>query len=100
MGKTASEKIGILKITEERCRKVRSDVGSAHYRPKYGGMGVRQYDLAGNYECEYGDLQDAVERNGVRGTYQGILACCEGRIRKHHGKVFRWASSVDLSNDI
>lgn len=81
-------------------RKERSDKGGVHGRPRHGGKCVEQYNLAGVFECVYDDLQDAVKRNKVGATYQGILACCEKRIRKHHGKVFRWSSSVDLSNDI
>lgn len=79
-------------------RKERCDKGGSHERPTHGGKRVEQYDLAGGFECEYASLQDAVARNKVNATYQGILACCERRIRKHHGKVFRWASS-DASSD-
>lgn len=76
-------------------RKERCDKGRAHARPTHGGKGVEQYNLAGLLECAYDSLQDAVRRNKVGATYQGILACCEKRIRKHHGKVFRWASETE-----
>lgn len=84
-------------------RKERSDKGKRHSASTHGGKPVIQCNLAGMQEREYDCLMDAVDYNEVGATYQGILYCCEGSIRKHKGKVWKWKeehSTIDLSDDI
>lgn len=70
--------------------KTRKDKGQSHDRWEHGGKHVLMYNLAGTFEEEFDDLQDAVARNNVGATYQGILACCQKTIRKHKKKIWRW----------
>lgn len=75
-------------VDASMARKKRSDVGKSH-RTRVHTFRVGQYDFAGHLEAEYESLRDAAERNDVGGTYQGILACCERRIKKHAGRIWR-----------
>lgn len=83
-------------------RKQRNDKGKRHTASTHGEKPVQQCNLAGHVEHEYDCLMDAVDYNDVNATYQGILYCCEGKIRKHKGKVWRWkqqdTSTEDLSD--
>ena len=95
--------LGEDEVREIRSRKRRSDAGGNHRQYKHEGVRVGQYDLAGRLEREYESLVDAAERNTVGATYQGIYACCNGLIRKHANKVWRWdkdASTDTLSDCI
>ena len=72
-----------------RGRKVRKDLGCRHKASKHGDYRVGQYSMSGELEAEYGSLAEAVDNNDVGATYQGILACCEGRSRKHCNRFWR-----------
>lgn len=71
-------------------RKQRKDKGGTHRPPIHGDKRVGRYNLAGQLECEYSSLKEAVETNGIGATYQGILFCCQGKIRKHCNKIWRF----------
>lgn len=81
-------------------RKQRNDKGKRHASSTHGGKRVVQCDLAGRSEREYDCLMDAVDYNDVNATYQGILYCCEGNIRKHRGKVWRWKREENSTEDL
>lgn len=81
-------------------RKQRNDKGKRHAASTHGGKRVMQCNLAGTVEREYECLMDAVDYNGIGATYQGILYCCEGAIRKHKGKIWRWGSSEVGNEDL
>ena len=68
----------------------RSDAGKSHSRWKHGGVKIGMYNYAGELEREFADVYDAVENCGIDGVrYQGIVSCCEGRIRRHAGKIWK-----------
>lgn len=71
-------------------RKQRNDKGKRHAASTHGGKIVQQCNLAGVIEREYDSLMDAVDYNGIGATYQGILFCCQGKIRKHCNKIWRF----------
>lgn len=81
-------------------RKQRNDKGKRHTASTHGGKVVQQCNLAGVIEREYDSLMDAVDYNDVNATYQGILYCCEGNIRKHRGKVWRWKREENSTEDL
>lgn len=77
-----------LNISEDYLR--RSDKGGTHGRWAWGGIPIGMYNYAGTLEREFEDIYDAMENSGVKGvTYKGIVACCEGKIRTHAGKIWR-----------
>lgn len=50
--------------------------------------GVIQYDLSGNFICEYPSLREAARNLGF---YMGnILECCKGRYKSTHGFIFKY----------
>ena len=81
-------------------RKERKDKGQRHNAYTHGGKKIGQYNLAGVLECEYDSLQDAVDNNEVGAIYQGILYCCQGKIRKHCNKVWKWKEEHTSTNDL
>lgn len=85
-------------------RKERKDKGQRHKAYSHSGKKIGQYDLAGTLECKYESLQDAVENNDVGAIYQGILYCCQGKIRKHCNRIWRFekpeTDTIDLSENI
>ena len=85
-------------------RKQRNDIGKHHKAHKHGGKKVGQYNFAGELEREFDSLADAAEDNDIGATYQGILFCCQGKIRKHCNKIWRFeeikTSTIDLSDNI
>lgn len=87
-------------LSEALYRKERKDKGKRHKASTHGGKRILQYNLAGQLENEYESLADAVDNNGIGATYQGILFCCQGRIRKHCSKIWRFDSEDDKSEDI
>lgn len=82
-------------MDKEKSRKRRSDVGGAHKAYVYDGKGIEMLNFAGVVEAEYESLRDAVVGNEIGASYQGILACCNGKTRKHRGKVWRWKEVGD-----
>ena len=88
-------------LIEALYRKERKDKGKRHKASTHGGKRILQYNLAGKFEKEYGSLADAVDENGIGATYQGILFCCQGRIRKHCGKIWRFEEKEETDlNDL
>lgn len=81
-------------------RKQRNDKGKRHAASTHGGKRVLQCNMRGVVEKEYDCLMDAVDYNGIGATYQGILYCCEGNIRKHRGKVWRWKEETSSTEDL
>ena len=81
--------------TEKKERKKRSDAGGRHRAYTYDGRGVDMLNFAGEIEAEFGSLRQAAIENGIGASYQGILACCNGKTRKHCGKVWRWKEVGD-----
>ena len=81
--------------TEKKERKKRSDAGGRHRAYTYDGRGVDMLNFAGEIEAEFGSLRQAAIENGIGASYQGILACCNGKTRKHCGKVWRWKEVSD-----
>lgn len=81
-------------------RKQRNDKGKRHAASTHGGKRVLQCNMCGVVEKEYDCLMDAVDYNGIGATYQGILYCCEGNIRKHRGKVWRWKEETSSTEDL
>lgn len=101
MGNVMEREICPEDLSELLSRKEREDKGRRHKASKHGGFAVGQYDLAGRLEVEYESLVDAVDRNEVGATYQGILSCIQGRIRKHCGKIWRRGYvSSDASGEV
>lgn len=84
------KKVKKMENEKDKKRKMRSDTGGSHRAYTYGGKGVEMLNFVGDVEDEFRSLRDAVDRNDVGASYQGILACCNGRTRKHCGKVWRW----------
>lgn len=70
-------------------RKERDDKGKRHRASSHGGFRVGQYNLAGRLERVFNSLMDAVDNNDVGATYQGILYCIQGKIRKHSNKIWK-----------
>ena len=91
-------------VAAARFRKERNDKGKAHKASKHGDFRVGQYNLAGKLEREFDSLAEAVEKNDVGATYQGILYCIQGKIRKHCNKLWlkeeKHPSTIDLSENI
>lgn len=87
-------------LSEALYRRERKDKGRRHRASTHGGKRVLQYNLAGQFECEYDSLADAVEKNGVGATYQGILFCCQKKIRKHRNRIWRFEEDGDSSEDL
>lgn len=67
----------------------RSDVGGVHKKYRHGGCKIGMYNYAGELECEYNGIEEAVRDNPVGGTYSGIVNCISGRIKRHAGKIWR-----------
>lgn len=67
----------------------RSDKGGTHKKPKHDEYVIGMYNYAGELEAEFEGISDAVANNGVGGTYQGILGCVQGRLKKHAGRIWR-----------
>lgn len=86
-----------IEQVESRSRKRRSDIGGNHRAYTYDGKGVEMLNFSGVVEAKFESLRSAVKDNGIGASYQGILACCNGRTRKHCGKVWRWV--VDGSGE-
>lgn len=67
----------------------RSDRGRTRKKYKHDNFRIGMYNFAGQLECVYENLSDAVENNPVGATYKGILACVKHEIKKHAGKIWR-----------
>lgn len=87
-------------MSEALYRKERKDKGKRHRASTHGGKKILRYNLAGKLEQEYESLADAVDNNEIGATYQGILFCCQGRIRKHCGKIWRFDQETETDNDL
>lgn len=71
-------------------RKKRRDTGNRHRSPKYGEMVLRCYRMNGEFEREFGSINEAVESFGVgEVSYGGIYNCIHGRQHAHGGFLWR-----------
>lgn len=97
---TMEKELNEYEVNAATYRKQRRDKGGTHKPPVHGNKRVGQYNLAGHLEREYESLKEAVEQNGIGATYQGILFCCQGRIRKHCGKIWRFDQETEIDYDL
>lgn len=72
-----------------RKRKKRRDAGCSHRSPKYDGIVLRRYTLAGEFCEEYKSIAEAVERGEGLYTYSGIYNCIHGTVFSHGGHLWR-----------
>lgn len=60
----------------------------------YNGRCVVQYDLSGNYICEYKSIREANRKLGVSYTASGINKCCHGIRKTYMG--YKWKFKEDV----